>query len=118
MLFICYPKCSTCQKAKDWLKRKNLEFEERNIKTNNPTYEDLKNWLAESDLPIRKFFNTSGLLYKSLELKDKLPNMTEDEQLKLLSADGMLVKRPLLIGDSFVLIGFKESEWDRIVNEH
>ena len=118
MLFICYPKCSTCQKAKDWLKGKNLEFEERNIKTNNPTYEDLKNWVAESDLPIRKFFNTSGLLYKSLELKDKLPNMTEDEQLKLLSADGMLVKRPLLIGDSFVLIGFKESEWDRIVNEH
>lgn len=109
--FICYPKCSTCQKALKWLDDKGLEYTLRDIKTQNPTYEELKGWYGMSGMPLRKFFNTSGLLYKSMALKDKLPAMSEDEMLALLSTDGMLVKRPLLIGEGFVLIGFKESQW-------
>lgn len=109
--FICYPKCTTCQKAKKWLDDNNVEYELRDIKLNNPNYDELKEWHNKSGLPLKKFFNTSGLLYKSLELKDKLPTMTEDEMLKLLATDGMLVKRPILVGDAFVLVGFKEMEW-------
>lgn len=109
--FICYPKCTTCQKAKAWLDNNNISYELRDIKTDNPTLDELKVWYQKSNLPLKRFFNTSGLLYKSLSLKDKLPNMSEQEQLELLSTDGMLVKRPLLIGDDFVLTGFKESDW-------
>ena len=109
--FICYPKCTTCQRAKKWLDDNSLEYEFRDIKLNNPTLEELTKWYKKSGLPIKKFFNTSGLLYKSLDLKNKLPQMNEDEMLKLLATDGMLVKRPLLIGDDFVLVGFKEVEW-------
>lgn len=109
--FICYSKCSTCQKALKWLDDKGLEYTLRDIKTQNPTYEELKDWYSMSGVPLRKFFNTSGLLYKSMALKDKLPAMSEDEMLELLSTDGMLVKRPLLVGEGFVLIGFKESQW-------
>ena len=109
--FICYPKCTTCQRAKKWLDDNKIEYELRDIKQDNPTYEELEGWYNKSGLPIKKFFNTSGLLYKSLDLKNKLPEMSEDEMLKLLATDGMLVKRPLLIGDDFVLIGFKEVEW-------
>ncbi|GHV38099.1 ArsC family transcriptional regulator [Clostridia bacterium] len=111
MIFIGYPKCTTCQKARKWLDERGVTFDTRDIKTDNPTYDELKSWLAASGLPVKKFFNTSGLLYKSLVLKDKLPTMSEDEQLKLLVTDGMLVKRPLLIGGGFVLVGFKEAEW-------
>lgn len=113
--FICYPKCTTCQKAKKWLDDNNIEYELRDIKLNNPTFEELTEWHKKSGLPLKKFFNTSGLLYKSLELKTKLPTMTEDEMLKLLSTDGMLVKRPILVGDNFVLVGFKEAEWKEII---
>ena len=109
--FICYPKCTTCQKAKKWLDDNKIEYELRDIKEENPTFEELTVWYKLSDLQLKKFFNTSGLLYKSMELKDKLPTMSEEEQLKLLATDGMLVKRPLLIGEDFVLVGFKESEW-------
>ena len=109
--FICYPKCTTCQKAKMWLEDNSLEYELRDIKFNNPTLEELTEWYNISSLPLKKFFNTSGLLYKSLDLKNKLPQMSEEEMLNLLSTDGMLVKRPLLIGDDFVLVGFKETEW-------
>ena len=109
--FICYPKCSTCQKARKWLDENNIEYEFRNIKTENPSAEELAAWHKLSGLPLRKFFNTSGLLYKSMELKTKLPNMTDEEMLALLATDGMLVKRPLAIGDDFVLVGFKETEW-------
>ena len=109
--FICYPRCTTCQKAKKWLDDNGVEYELRDIKLDNPTHEELKEWHAKSGLPLKKFFNTSGLLYKSLDLKNKLPTMSEDEMLKFLASDGMLVKRPLLIGDDFVLIGLKESEW-------
>ena len=109
--FICYPKCTTCQRAKNWLDDNKIEYELRDIKLDNPTLEELTEWYKKSGLPLKKFFNTSGLLYKSLELKNKLPDMTEDEMLKLLSTDGMLVKRPLVIGDDFVLVGFKEAEW-------
>ena len=112
--FICYPKCTTCQKAKKWLDDNNIAYEQRDIKTDNPTLAELTEWHKKSGLSLKKFFNTSGLLYKSLELKNKLPEMTEDEMLALLSTDGMLVKRPLLIGDGFVLVGFKESEWENI----
>lgn len=111
MKFICYPKCTTCQKAKKWLDDNKIEYELRDIKEDNPSLEELTSWYKMSGLPLKKFFNTSGLLYKSMELKDKLPVMSEEEQLKLLATDGMLVKRPLLIGKDFVLIGFKESEW-------
>ena len=109
--FICYPKCTTCQKAKKWLDENNVPYELRDIKLDNPTYAELSEWLKTSGLPIKKLFNTSGLLYKSLDIKNKIPEMTEDEMIALLSSDGMLVKRPLLIGDSFVLAGFKETEW-------
>ena len=113
MLFICYPKCTTCKKAQKWLDDNDFQYELRDIKENNPTYDELKNWHAKSGLPLKKFFNTSGLLYKSMELKDKLPTMTEDEQLKLLSTDGMLVKRPILVNEDTVLVGFKEADWEK-----
>ena len=109
--FICYPKCSTCQKARKWLDERNVGYELRHIKDENPDAEELKSWYAASGLPLKKFFNTSGLLYKSMQLKEKLPTMSEDEMLSLLATDGMLVKRPLLIGEDFVLVGFKEKEW-------
>ena len=109
--FICYPKCTTCQKARKWLDENNVEYEFRDIKLENPSLEELTAWYKLSGLPLRKFFNTSGLLYKSMELKTKLPNMTDEEMLALLATDGMLVKRPLAIGDDFVLVGFKEAEW-------
>ena len=109
--FICYPKCTTCQRAKKWLDDNNIEYELRDIKLDNPTLEELTEWYKKSGLPLKKFFNTSGLLYKSLDLKNKLPEMSEPEMLQLLATDGMLVKRPLVIGDDFVLVGFKEIEW-------
>lgn len=109
--FICYPKCTTCQKAKKWLDDNKIEYEFRDIKLNNPSLEEISDWYKKSSLPLKKFFNTSGLLYKSLDLKNKLPTMYEDEMLNLLSSDGMLVKRPLLIGEDFVLVGFKENDW-------
>ena len=112
MLVLVYRKCSTCIKALKWLEENQVEFTERPIKEENPTYEELKEWHAMSGLPLKKFFNTSGLIYKDLGLKEKLPTMSEDEQLKLLATDGMLVKRPLVIGDGFVLTGFKEKEWE------
>ena len=110
--FICYPKCTTCQKAKKWLDDNKIEYELRDIKQGNPTLEELTEWYNKSRLPLKKFFNTSGLLYKSLDLKNKLSDMTENEMLELLSTDGMLVKRPILVGDNFVLVSFKESEWN------
>ncbi len=109
--FICYPKCATCQRAKRWLDDNNIEYEFRDIKLENPTLGELTTWYKKSGLPPRKLFNTSGILYKSLDLKNKLPTMTEDEMLQLLASDGMLVKRPLLIADEFILVGFKETEW-------
>lgn len=111
MLFIEYPKCSTCQKAKKWLDENGVEYTDRHIVENNPAYEELKEWHERSGLPLKKFFNTSGMLYKSMQLKDKLPTMSDDEQLKLLATDGMLVKRPLIVSDDFVLTGFREKEW-------
>lgn len=111
MLFLQYPPCSTCQKAKKWLDEQDIAYETRHIKEENPSYEELKAWHSLSGLPLKKFFNTSGLKYKELGLKDKLPTMTEDEQLQLLATDGMLVKRPLAIGEDFVLTGFREKEW-------
>ena len=115
--FICYPKCTTCQKAKKWLDDHKIPYELRDIKLNNPTLSELTEWYQKSDLPLRKFFNTSGLLYKSMELKTKLPIMSDDEMLTLLATDGMLVKRPLLIGDDFVLVGFKEADWDILIHK-
>ena len=113
MLFLEYPPCSTCKKAKQWLDSHGVSYTARHIKEENPTFEELKHWHAISSLPLKKFFNTSGLLYKSLELKDKLPAMSEEEQLRLLATDGMLVKRPLVITDSgTVLTGFKEKDWE------
>lgn len=111
MIFICYPKCTTCQKAQKWLEENGVAYTLRNIKEDKPSYEELKTWYSTGGLPLRKFFNTSGLLYKSLGLKDKLPQMSEEDMLRLLATDGMLVKRPLLIGDGFVLVGFKETAW-------
>ena len=111
MLFLEYPKCPTCKKAKNWLESNGVEFEDRHIVENNPTADELKAWYEKSGFPLKKFFNTSGLKYKELGLKDKLPDMTEEEQINLLATDGMLVKRPLVIGDDFVLIGFKEAQW-------
>ena len=111
MQFICYPKCTTCQKARKWLDANGVVYDERHIKDNNPTVDELKAWHTQSGLPLKKFFNTSGLQYKALNLKDKLPAMSEAEQFALLASDGMLVKRPLLIGDDFVLVGFKEDAW-------
>lgn len=117
MLFLCYPKCSTCQKAKKWLEEQNINYTERNIAENNPSYEELKEWHARSGLPLKRFFNTSGLLYKEMKLKDKLPTMSEEEQLKLLATNGMLVKRPLLIDENTVFVGFKEAEWRSLIEE-
>lgn len=111
MTFICYPKCTTCQKARKWLDENHIGYDLRDIKMENPTYDELSAWHQRSGLPLKKFFNTSGLLYKSMELKDKLPGMSENEMLKLLTTDGMLVKRPLLVGDDFVLVGFKGAQW-------
>ena len=113
--FICYPKCTTCQKAKKWLDEHGVEYEFRDIKLENPTRSELAQWYKKSGLPLKKFFNTSGLLYKSLDLKNKFPSMTQDEILDLLASDGMLVKRPILVGDGFVLVGFKEEEYERIL---
>lgn len=112
MLVLVYRKCSTCMKALKWLEEKNIKFEERPIVEQNPTYEELKAWHEMSGLPLKKFFNTSGLIYKDLGLKDKLPTMSEEEQLQLLATNGMLVKRPLVVGDGYVLTGFKVSEWE------
>ena len=109
--FICYPKCTTCQKARKWLDDNQIEYEFRDIKLDNPTLDELTDWHKKSGLPLKKFFNTSGLLYKSLDLKNKLPTMTDDEMLKFLASDGMLVKRPLVIGENFVFVGFKANEW-------
>ncbi len=117
MLFVCYPKCSTCQKAQKYLDSHSVPFTVRDIKTDNPSEEELRRWHEKSGLPLKRFFNTSGLLYKSLSLKDKLPCMTEEEQLKLLATDGMLVKRPILIADGFVLVGFREKEWEAALSE-
>ena len=118
MLFICYPKCSTCQKAKRWLEEHNIEYAERHIVDSNPTYDELKEWHQESGLPLKKFFNTSGLIYKEMQLKDKIPAMSEEEQLQLLATNGMLVKRPLVVDGNTVLVGFKETEWSsRLVEE-
>ena len=111
MLFVEYPKCTTCQKAKKFLDSRGAVYTDRHIKEDNPTAEELKTWQRASGLPLKKFFNTSGLVYKSLGLKDKLPTMTEEEQFELLATDGMLVKRPILVGDDFVLVGFKEADW-------
>lgn len=118
MLFICYPKCSTCQKAKKWLDEHKIEYTERHIVEDNPTYHELKEWYEKSGLPLKKFFNTSGLLYKEMQLKDKLPDMTEEEQLKLLATNGMLVKRPLIVKQDNVLVGFKEAEWNEELNTY
>lgn len=112
MLFVEYPKCSTCQKAKKWLNEKGISYEDRDIKVQNPDAAELKEWHKKSGLPLKKFFNTSGVLYKEMGLKDKLPGMSEEEQFQVLASDGMLVKRPILVGDEVVLVGFKESEWE------
>lgn len=112
MIFLEYPKCSTCQKAKKWLDANGVVYEDRHIKESNPSVEELKEWHKRSGMPLKKFFNTSGMLYKELQLKDKLPKMSEEEQYALLASDGMLVKRPLVVGDDFVLTGFKEAEWE------
>ena len=111
MLFVCYPKCSTCAKARAWLEGRGIAFDQRDIKTDNPTLDELRSWHAGSGLPLKRFFNTSGMLYRELGLKDKLSGMDEDEMLELLATDGMLVKRPILVGDGFVLVGFREKEW-------
>ena len=115
MLFIQYPPCSTCQKAKKWLDAHGIDYTDRHIKENNPTYEELKEWHRRSGLPLKRFFNTSGLLYKSLNLKEKLPAMSEEEQLRLLAADGMLVKRPVLVTEKGITTGFKETEWEKLI---
>ena len=115
MLFLQYPPCSTCQKAKKWLDEKGMAYTDRHIKDQNPTYEELKLWHARSGLPLKRFFNTSGLLYKSMGLKDKLPAMSEDEQLLLLATDGMLVKRPVLVTEKGVTTGFREAEWEKLI---
>lgn len=115
MLFLEYPPCTTCKKAKKWLDDNGLHYEDRHIKENNPTYEELKTWYEKSGLPLKKFFNTSGIQYRALELKDKLPTMTEEEQLRLLATDGMLVKRPLVVTETAVLTGFKAETWERVL---
>ena len=115
MLLVHYPKCSTCQKAKKWLNEKGVEFEERNIKDENPTKEEVKAWHEKIGMPLKKFFNTSGMIYREMQLKDKLPDMTEEEQYELLSTDGMLVKRPILVTDTAVVTGFREKEWEKLI---
>lgn len=117
ILFVEYPKCTTCQKAKKWLDSNGVEYVDRHIKEDNPKIDELKKWHEKSGLDVRKFFNTSGLLYKSMNLKDKLPSMTDDEKFELLSSDGMLVKRPIVIGENFVLVGFKEAEWNEYLTK-
>lgn len=112
MIFLFYPKCSTCQKAKKWLDEQNIEYTQRHIAEENPSYEELKEWYDKSGLPLKKFFNTSGKLYKEMQLKDKLPSMSEEEQLELLATNGMIVKRPIVIKGDTVLVGFKEAEWE------
>lgn len=112
MVLICYRKCSTCQKAKKWLDEHNIEYKERDIVEENPSYDELKDWHQKSGFPLKKFFNTSGLLYREMQLKDKLASMSEDEQWKLLASNGMLVKRPILVDEDILLIGFKEAEWE------
>ena len=112
MLFIEYPQCSTCQRAKKWLDERGIQYTDRHIKEQNPTYEELKEWQAQSGLPLKRFFNTSGLLYKSMQLKDKLPQMSEEEQLRLLATDGMLIKRPLIVDGQRVMTGFRPAEWE------
>ena len=114
MKFICYPKCSTCRKAKKWLDEHNVEYTERHIADEKPTYDELKEWYGKSGLPLKKFFNTSGMLYKEMQLKDRLGTMSEEEQLKLLATNGMLVKRPLIISGSTVFAGFRESDWEML----
>ena len=114
MLFVCYPKCTTCQKAKKWLEEQGISYEERDIKTENPQKEELKEWYKKSGLPLKRFFNTSGMLYKQMNLKDKLPEMSEEEQLELLATDGMLVKRPIVVDGDIVLAGFKAAEWEKL----
>ena len=115
MLFLQYPPCTTCKKAKAWLDSHGKSYTERHIKEDNPSYEELKAWYKAGGLPLKKFFNTSGLLYKSLNLKEKLPTMSEEEQLRLLASDGMLVKRPLVTGEGFVLVGFREAQWEELL---
>ena len=117
MIFLEYPRCTTCQKAKKWLDQHNVIYDDRHIVDNNPSYDELKDWYERSGLPLKKFFNTSGLLYKEMQLKDKLPDMSEQEQLELLATNGMLVKRPLIIEDNMVLVGFKEAEWAEKLDE-
>lgn len=117
MQFVCYTRCGTCQKAKKYLTEHGIPFEERDIKTENPTEEELRSWIEESGLPSRKFFNTSGKLYKDMELSKKLPEMSADEQIRLLATDGMLVKRPILVGDHGVLVGFKETQWEEALGQ-
>ena len=112
MLFVCYEKCSTCKKAKDWLDGRAVAVTVRDIKADNPSAEELRRWWKQSGLPLKRFFNTSGLKYKELGLKDRLPHMTEEEQIEILASDGMLVKRPILAGENFVLVGFREKEWE------
>lgn len=114
-VFLEYSKCGTCQKAKKWLDRNKIPYEDRPIIEQNPSEKELKTWLALSKLPLKNFFNTSGLVYKALQLKDKLPEMSEDEQIKLLASDGKLIKRPILVGKDFVLVGFKPDEWERTI---
>lgn len=116
MEFICYPKCTTCKKAQAWLDKNEIKYTLRDIKENNPSYEEIKGWYEKSGIPLKKFFNTSGLIYRSMNLKDKLSEMSEEEQLKLLSTDGMLVKRPILLKDGKVITGFKETDWEQFVN--
>ena len=118
MIFLEYPKCTTCKKAKKWLDEHNVKYDDRHIKEQNPSLEELSSWTENSGIPIRKLFNTSGILYREMQLKDKLPTMTDEEMLKLLSTDGMLVKRPLIIDEKVILVGFKESEWeDKLLNK-
>ena len=112
MLFVNYPKCSTCKKARKFLEEKGVAFEDRDIKEQNPTVDELKEWIAKSGLPAKKFFNTSGMIYRQMELKDKLPNMSEQEMIELLATDGMLVKRPILVSEDKVLVGFRQAEWE------
>ena len=118
MVFLCYPKCTTCQRAQKWLDAKGISYSFRDIKLQNPTFEELEVWQKRSGLPARRFFNTSGLVYKAMGLRGKLDGMSEEEQLRVLASDGMLVKRPLLVGDDVVLVGFKEAEWEKVCDKY